>query len=248
MVRVVVTLTTIPTRESSIIKTIESINSGTVKPDIIYVNLPIWYPRFNCPPDPNLGSKLKIMGVHVNSCEDYGSLTKLVPILELEKDPETLIVVLDDDMTYGPRVIEGLVKAHEEFKCPVGYSGIGYPKTAMRYLGKNGFVLFQGHGKNTEILECAFGVLFPRRCLDGFPSVEPMKPDSEKCLYTTDDFIFSKFFDSRGVPKKIACYPWAGRFGDDWSTLWSQNPNSQTHALSSENLENYLKVEKLLNV
>jgi hypothetical protein len=75
-----------------------------------------------------------------------------------------------------------------------------------------------------------------------------MKPDSEKCLYTTDDFIFSKFFDSRGVPKKIACYPWAGRFGDDWSTLWSQNPDSQSHALSNENLENYLKVGKLLNI
>jgi hypothetical protein len=180
--------------------------------------------------------------VHVNSCEDYGSLTKLVPILDIEKDPDTLIVVLDDDMYYGPRVIEGLVRAHEEFRCPVGYSGIGYPETAIRYLGKNGFVLFQGHGKNSEILECAFGVLFPRWSLNGFPNIEPMKSDYEKCLYTTDDFIFSKFFDSRGIPKKIACYQWAGRFGDDWSSLWSHNPDSQIHSLSTEgNLENYIK-------
>lgn len=248
MPRVVVTLTTIPTRENSILKTIESIQTGSYKPDAIYVNLPDWYPRFNCPPDPNLRSKLKNMGVHVNSCEDYGSLTKLLPVLNIEKDPETRIVVLDDDMTYGPRVVEGLVKAHDEFKCPVGYSGIGYPETAVKYLGENGFVLFQGHGSFTDILECAFGVLFPRRCLEGFPSIEPMKPNSEKCLYTTDDFIFSKFFDSKGLPKRIACYQWAGRFRDDWSTLCTHNPGSQTYALSSENLCNYLKAGKLLNI
>ena len=52
--RVVVTLTTIPTREESLIKTIKSIQDGTVKPDAIYVNLPEWYPRFKCAPDPNL--------------------------------------------------------------------------------------------------------------------------------------------------------------------------------------------------
>ena len=188
--RVVVTLTTIPTREDSVIKTIESIQRGTLKPDAIYVNLPEWYPRFKCGPDPNLEQKLVSMGVKVNTCKDYGSLTKLVPILDIETDPETLIVVLDDDVSYNKRVIEGLVRANEQFKCPVGYSGIAYPETAIKHTGHNGFILFQGHGQNTEILECAFGVLFPRKCLVGFPVPEPMTPDSDKCMYLTDDFIF----------------------------------------------------------
>jgi len=247
--RVVVTLTTIPTREESVLKTIQSIQSGTFKPDEIYVNLPEWYPRFNCGPDPNFVLKLKNTGVRVNSCKDYGSLTKLVPILEIEKDPDTLIVIIDDDNSYGSRVIEGLVKAHEEFKCPVGYSGIAYPETAIKHTGINTFLLFQGHGKNTEILECSFGVLFSRRCFDGFSSFEPMKSDSEKCLYTTDDLIFSKFLDSKGIPKKIACYPWVGRFCDDWSTILVQNSESQTHALSRDgNLENYLKASVILKI
>ena len=56
--RVVVTLTTIPTREDSVIRTIKSIQAGTFKPDVIYVNLPEWYPRFECAPDPNLKTKL----------------------------------------------------------------------------------------------------------------------------------------------------------------------------------------------
>lgn len=247
MVRVVVSLTTIPTREDSVIKTIESIQTGTYRVNEIYVNLPEWYPRFGRGPDPNLETKLVSMGVKVNKCKDYGSLTKLVPVLDIETDPETLIVVLDDDVSYQKRVVEGLVRANEKFKCPVGYSGIAYPETVIKHTGRNGFILFQGHGQNTEILECAFGVLFPRKSLDGFPVPEPMTPDSDKCMYLTDDFIFSKFFDSKGIEKKIACFPWAGRKGDDWSTIWTQNEGSQTHSLSRDgNLENYLKAGQKL--
>jgi hypothetical protein len=81
--RVVVSLTTIPTREDSVIKTIESIQTGTYRVNEIYVNLPEWYPRFGRGPDPNLETKLVSMGVKVNICKDYGSLTKLVPILDI---------------------------------------------------------------------------------------------------------------------------------------------------------------------
>ena len=240
--RVVVTLTTIPTREDSVLKTVKSIFNGTVKPDVIYVNLPEWYPRFKCSPDSNLETKLKDLGVVVNKCKDYGSLTKLVPVLDIETDPDTCIVVIDDDMNYQPRFLEGLLKGYSEFKCPVGYSGIAYPETVIQHYGQLRFHVFFGHGTRTEILECAFGVLFPRRHLDGFPVPIPMNEDSEPCLYTTDDFIFSKFFDSKKVEKRVVCYPWAGRMGDDWSTIWIQNEGSQTHSLSRDgNLEKYLE-------
>ena len=242
MVRVVVTLTTIPTREDSVIKTIESIQRGTVKPDVIYVNLPDWYPRFKCGPDPNLKTKLRDLGVTVNECKDYGSLTKIIPIIDIEKDPETLIVVLDDDVTYQPQVVEGLIQGYMQFRTVVGYSGIAYPETAIKHLGRNGYALFIGHGQCAEILECAFGVLFPRACLEGFPVPEPMTVDSDKCLYLTDDFIFSKFFDSKSVLKRVVCWPWVGRHGDDWSTIWTQNEGSQVHSLSRDenNLNNYM--------
>ena len=73
--RVIVTLTTIPTREKSVIQTIHSLQSGTLIPDAIYVNLPEWYQRWSCAPDPNLEQKLENLGVIVNNCKDYGSLT-----------------------------------------------------------------------------------------------------------------------------------------------------------------------------
>ena len=179
MVRVVVTTTTIPTRENSVQKMIQSLKSGTVQPDAIYVNLPDWYPRFKCGPDSNLEPKLVSMGVTVNKCKDYGVLTKLLPTLELEKDPETLLVILDDDMIYQPRFLEGLVKGYHEFKCPVGYSGLAYPETTMRMWGRIAYCLFQGHGQETEMLECAFGMLIPRKDMEGFPAIEPLTETSE---------------------------------------------------------------------
>jgi hypothetical protein len=240
--RVVVTLTTIPTREDSVIKTIQSIQAGTVQPDVIYVNLPEWYPRFKRGPDPNLETKLKDLGVTVNRCKDYGVLTKLLPILDIETDPEALLVIVDDDVNYQSRFLEGLVKGYEEFKCPVGYSGIAYPETVIKHYGQLRYHLFQGHGALTEMLECAFGFLIPRSAMNGFPAIEPMAEIGKKYIYLSDDYIYTKFMDMKGIPKKVICYPWAGRVGDDWSTIWIQNSGSQTHALSRDenNLHNFL--------
>jgi len=240
--RIVVSLTTVPGREESLIKTIESIQNGSLVPDIIYVNLPEWYPKFNCGPSPNLGSKLKNMGVVVNLCKDYGSLTKLVPVLDIEKDPETVVVIVDDDSTYKNHVIRGLVQGYIEFRCPVGFSGIGYPTN-----DELGCVLMQGHGTTAEILECSFGVLFPVWALEGFPRFEPYSDNSDKYTYFSDDFVFSKFFDSKGISKKVVAYEQAGRFGDDWSTLLTTNEGTQEVSLSKEgNMKRYLKVKLFL--
>jgi len=241
MVRVVATLSTIPTREDSVLKTIKSIQEGTVKPDVIYVNLPDWYPRFNRGPDPNLELKLVSMGVVVNKTKDYGVLTSVLSIMDIETDPDTLIVFINDDANYQPRFLEGLLKGYEEFKCPVGYSGLAYPETTMRLWGRLGYCLFLGHGTETEIFESAFGYLFPRSAVEGFPRLEPMSVPVQP-EYLSDDYLFPMYLEHKGLSKKVVCYPWAGRRGDDWSTVWTQNEDSQTHSLSRDgnNLKNFL--------
>jgi hypothetical protein len=241
--RIVVTLTTIPTREDSVVKSIRSIQEGTVKPDVIYVNLPNWYPKFNRGPDPSLEATLKDLGVIVTRCEDYGSLTKIVPTLRIETDPSTLVVILDDDVTYQPRVIEGLVNGYMEHKCAVCYSSITYPETTRRHNIPCDFLLVQGHGQPAEIMECSFGVLIPRGAFDHFPTIEPLSETSDKNFYFSDDYVLSKFLDSQQIPKKVACYSWVGRQGDDWTTIWKLIDGSQTHSLSREgNFDRYKRL------
>jgi hypothetical protein len=248
--RVVITTSTIPTREKHVVEMIESLRRGTFVPNDIYVNIPDWYPRFKKAPDPALTEKLVSMGVKVNSCKEYGVLTKLLPTLDVETDPETLLVVVDDDVIYQPRFLEGIVKAYDEFKCSVGYSGIAYPETALKACGQFKYFIFNGHGSEVEMFECAFGFAFPVWAIRDLPRPEPMNETSEKHVYLSDDYIYSRFLEMKGVSKKLVCYPWVGRKGDDWSTIWIQNSESQVHSLSRDenNLENFYKAGLKLGI
>jgi hypothetical protein len=237
--RVVVTLTTIPSREQSVLKTIESIKKNTYQPDDIYVNVPEWYPKFKQSPTEKLLNSLELLGVKVNMCKDYGTLTKLYPILNIEND---IAIMVDDDAYYSENFIKGLVDGYKEFNCAVGYSGIAYPETVLKHLGKIGYAVYWGHGVQTEILECAFGFLVPINQLKLIPNFEPMS-DTLNCMYFSDDYIWSRLLDN----KKVIRYDHIGRVGDDWSSIRRDNEDLQTHSLSRDgnNLLNFYNCRNL---
>jgi hypothetical protein len=244
--RVVVTLTTIPSREKAVVDTVRSIKNGAVVPDAIYVNLPIWYPNLSRSSDPKLKAQLEEAGAIVNVCEDYGTFTKFIPTLEIEKDPDTLIIIIDDDSVYKPNFVAGLVSGYDEFKCPVGFSGIAYPETVLRLYGVLQYHLFLGHGTSTEIIECIAGYAFKVSDIQGFHTIQPMKQMEFKFFYFSDDYVLSRFFKE----KKVICYESIGRYGDDFSSICtpSKHINDSDFALSrnENNLLNFLKAGKLL--
>ena len=100
-IRLVYSLTTNPERVWSVWRTINSLINQEWKPDLIQVNIPHVYLRTNQTFD-NLDKVdiLKHPLVKVHRCRDYGPITKLMGALETETDPETLIVVVDDDWLY----------------------------------------------------------------------------------------------------------------------------------------------------
>lgn len=49
------------------------------------------------------------------SCPDLGPITKFVPTLTTEKDPNTVIVVVDDDTLYPPSMVEQVKTGGGEF-------------------------------------------------------------------------------------------------------------------------------------
>jgi hypothetical protein len=240
--RVVVGLSTIPSREESVLLTIESLSNGSCKPDAIYVSLPEWYPRFKCAPKPGLAEAITKAGGTVLKCKDTGVFTKLVPVLEVEQDPFTVIITGDDDATYTPLFIEGLLTGYSHYHCPVGYSGIIYPETSLKIYNDIEYHLFGGHGALVEILETSFGMLIPRWAMFGFPKVQPYTLESNKCLYFSDDYLYSKFFDSKKIPKRLLCYDQIGRRDNDWSSIMKFNAGAQECALSKDenNLVNFI--------
>ena len=82
-----VSLTTIPSRIKNVYKTIENLNNQTIKPDKIFLNIPIKYKRFkNDKIRENDISELKKLNIEVIRCEDYGPGTKLMGSLDKIKN------------------------------------------------------------------------------------------------------------------------------------------------------------------
>lgn len=108
--RLVGSMTTVPSRVDKLYKTIQTILDQTEPLDVLYINIPYksrkgaQYPDpedFDDRFDPNK-YKTKIV---VNRCKDHGPLTKLAPTLSLETNPETRILTFDDDLYIGPDVV-----------------------------------------------------------------------------------------------------------------------------------------------
>ena len=105
--RIVGSITTIPDRISLIEAVLDSILSQTRPLDCLYLNIP------------NISKKgkqyripefLKIKNLVLNRCEDYGPITKLLPVLDIETDPDTYIVTFDDDRIVHRDVVKIITK------------------------------------------------------------------------------------------------------------------------------------------
>jgi hypothetical protein len=126
--RVVVSLTTIPDRIAKIRPTINSLLDQSRRPDAICLNLPSHARRERR--EYTIPEFLKqIPQVERIDCgEDRGPGTKLLPTLEREKDPNTRIIVMDDDQIYPRNLVETLVGASDEMPdAAVGSRGFAIP-------------------------------------------------------------------------------------------------------------------------
>ena len=243
--RIIVTMTVIPTREESAVDALISILNGTVKPDAIYVNVPKTYARFKEALDPHFIPYLTdVLGVHVIILDhDRACFNKILPVLAYETDPDTLCVTIDDDLVYVPLFIHGLLEGWKEFGGVVGYSGIMYPEHAEKVTGKIKYVVNQDHGKPVDILENGFGTMFPLQVLREFPNIEPLTSDTDPTMYLSDDYVIARYYDFKGVKKTLIRYKNVGRHHDDWSLLCSGNEKAKTYeiAASQNSLANYVK-------
>jgi len=104
--KVVISLTTLPSRIDGVKSTINSLTNQSVLPEKIILNLPKISKREKV--GYQVPSFLKNHPlVFINEVEeDLGPATKLLPTLKLyEDEPDKLIVVLDDDQIYPKKIV-----------------------------------------------------------------------------------------------------------------------------------------------
>ena len=106
------TLSSLPHHKHTIDPTLQSLLAQSVKADAIYLALPErssrtqeLYGVFDVPEGITI----------LHAAQDYGPLTKLLPALLAENDPDTIVITLDDDKLYHEDVVKYLVW-HAEHK------------------------------------------------------------------------------------------------------------------------------------
>ena len=220
--RVVVSLTSLPSRINKIENVIKSIQNGTVKPDIIYINIPKYSMREKT--EYIVSDNIKnIPGVKLNFHNtDYGPVTKLFPTLEQENDPDTAIICIDDDTEYDHRLVEHLLSCSSYYPdktiCVKGWNFIN--------LGFFALPLFSLELNNkphkVKILQCYEGVLYKRKFFDkDFENYINCK----KC-FTVDDILISKYLTKKGIDIISVPYKHNNKqieFGDDKFALSKTN-------------------------
>lgn len=106
--RVVISLTTTPYRIDKIQATLDSLLAQSIPAAKIYLNIPYKLHRDNV--DYVLPAWLQSYpGITIQRTQDFGPITKLIPTLQQENDPDTIIITVDDDVVYPRHVLRDLV-------------------------------------------------------------------------------------------------------------------------------------------
>jgi hypothetical protein len=108
----IISLTTIPSRFSKIKPTLESLLNQNVKPEKIFLNIPLKYRRF----DDYENNKIpKLEGITINISEhDYGPATKILPVVN-QFDDNKIIIYCDDDIIYDKNWAKNLIETSKNF-------------------------------------------------------------------------------------------------------------------------------------
>eukprot|EP00439_Symbiodinium_sp_Y106_P085531 s451_g28.t2 len=150
--RVVAALTTTPGRILQIEPALDSLLAQTWPLDLVYLFVPQVFKRENTTYmiPAWLVSKLADPRLRLIRCEDWGPATHMMEVLQAERDPETAILQVDDDQSYGPHLLETLL--HVSGPAPGRAVGAA---TQHAHLHLSGVVL-----------EGVHGVLFRRKFFD----------------------------------------------------------------------------------
>lgn len=196
--RIIACLTTLPKRIKKIHKVIKSIVNQTRKLDKIYINIP--YKTMNNQPYtiPSFFYHYK-KEIEIIRCDDFGPITKILPVLDIETDPNTYIVTLDDDIVIHKDVIKILEKRIKKYpNSALSFSGwcIGSFPCYIEFFNK------LEKDKEVDWLQGTNAILYPRYILDKNKIVKFMQ-SLPKFMIKHDDHILCAYLEIQKIKKIV---------------------------------------------
>mmetsp|Transcript_156532 Transcript_156532/g.300234 ORF Transcript_156532/g.300234 Transcript_156532/m.300234 type:complete len:361 (-) Transcript_156532:255-1337(-) len=189
--RVVFSLTTTKSRIDKVKPTLDSIMQQTRLPDVVYLAVPpdvLELPQWLQEMLSSNSSKLKVLKMK----KDYGPSSKLLATLRegSEHSPHTVIIYGDDDMLYGPRIVELHLEAQsQKLDSPTAFG------TRRIAIGDEGF-------PNREQLLEATGSVSIRASALTDEKVFTVSETPDACRLS-DDYWISHFLLAAGVKLEL---------------------------------------------
>lgn len=142
--------------------------------------------------------------------EDYGPLTKLIHTVARETDPETIIIVCDDDLVYHPKMVEEQVKNQETYiDTAIGYDGSRAEDTSIYGIMdiRNHFVVSVHTNMYVNILQHYKTISYRRRFFGpDFEDYVNAAWNDQTFTAWNDDILVSAYMGKQGLQKMVRCY------------------------------------------
>lgn len=200
---IVITLTTVPNRlyeyngHSAARAALTTLLEQTYAPYQVHFNIPSHYRgEVVHIPDwvPYYAGKYPHLSVF--STDDYGSITKLIPTLERIDDPETMIIVADDDLYY----MDGLIVEHINGRAKYPDYALGFAGMASLD-GSCHFCTTMPKDTRVKVLEGYKTVSYLRK----FFNIEELKNNFLGKSWR-DDETLSAYMGYKNIPKLVLSY------------------------------------------
>jgi len=213
--RVVGTLTTLPTRYDKLIRTLDTLRKQDRPVDKLYLTVPAKTARSNLE-YPEFPKEVTDLCTIVNIGKDFGPVTKIIGALLRESDPDTIIITFDDDIIYSNSVVSSLLEAHQRWPHKaIGSSGGLIKGRAMFYSANHNCTNSWDHTTSFKIPKngfrkvdviCGFsGALYKR---EFFPDKNNLikgflEYTSNKDVMCNDDLLISAYLEKQMITRIV---------------------------------------------
>ena len=232
---VIITLTTVPERlamppEYNLGDVIDSLCTQNDNDYEVHFNIPEINKITKLPyiiPDWLEEYKLKYINLKVFRPEDIGPPTKFVPTLERLKNPETILLVVDDDLVYHP----DMISEHRKYQKSLN------PNSCICYEGRGSDILLHQDSSPGDLRDCWIICVTQVRAvhsLQHYKSVSYKKKLFEEDFFKyylgrtlSDDALVSQYFMDKGIKMFVVPYEPESHLYTTWE-LWQENERCET--------------------
>ena len=233
--RIVVSMTTSPRRIQLFHPVVDSILAQTIQPSAIYLNLPDKFRNRETYTIPNWLNDVASIRINQTVAEDWGPAMKILPTLAMEREPETVIITIDDDVIYPQSALATFAEASAR-QSDTAFCSMGF-----RFASDSGHIQpVREHLQRCDALQGFSGCCYRRVHFDEAELRSEIAALPEQ-FQINDDIILSNHVAAIGVKRATVKLPGKLEFTD-----WSDSDPDALKSVGPGTHSRYLKMREHL--